>query len=98
MEAIRQNGEIILYSDDGIGMKMIFRNLTSSNFQGQEYVEYIQHIAIYPLVRFNVLRLTLECLFAERPAVETHIVEVCPCIIDDVKTVGTRLVPRKAHA
>ncbi len=34
MEAIRQNGEIILYSDDGIGMKMIFRNLTSSNFQG----------------------------------------------------------------
>lgn len=46
MEAIRQNGEIILYSDDGIGMKMIFRNLTSRNFQGQEYVEYIQHIAI----------------------------------------------------
>lgn len=41
MEAIRQNGEIILYSDDGIGMKMIFRNLTGSNFQGQEYVEYI---------------------------------------------------------
>ena len=59
---------------------------------------FLQHIAIYPLVRFNVLRLTLECLFAERPAVETHIVEVCPCIIDDVKAVGTRLVPRKAHA
>ena len=37
---------------------------------------FFQHIAIYPLVRFDVLRLALECLFAERPAVETHIVEV----------------------
>ena len=27
-------------------MKMIFRNLTGKNFQGQEYVEYIRHIAI----------------------------------------------------
>ena len=41
------------------------------------------------LVRFlNVLCLALECLFTERPAVETHIVEVCPCIIDDVKAVA----------
>jgi hypothetical protein len=46
METIRQNGEIILHSDDGTGMKMIFRNLTGRNFQGQEYVEYIRHIAI----------------------------------------------------
>ena len=98
METIRQNGKIILHSDDGTGMKMIFRNLTGKNFQGQEYVEYIRHIAIYPLVRFDVFRLALECLFAERPAVKTHIVEVCPSVIDDVKAVGTRLVPRKAHA
>ena len=46
METIRQNGKIILHSDDGTGMKMIFRNLTGKNFQGQEYVEYIRHIAI----------------------------------------------------
>ena len=59
---------------------------------------FVRHIAIYPLVRFYVFRLAHECLFAERPAVEAHIVEVCPCIIDDVKAVGTRLVPRKAHA
>ena len=39
----------------------------------------------------NVLCSALECLFAECPAVETHIVEVCPCIIDDVKAVGTVL-------
>lgn len=37
---------------------------------------FFQHIAVYALVRFNVLRLALECLFAECPAVETHIVEV----------------------
>ena len=59
---------------------------------------FLQHIAIYPFVRFYVLRPALECLFAERLAVETHIVEVCSSVIDDVKSVGTRLVPRKAHA
>ena len=59
---------------------------------------FFQHIAIYAIVCFDVLRLALECLFAERPAVETHIVEVSAGIVDDVKAVGTRLVPRKAHA
>ena len=33
MEAIRQNGKIILHSNDGISIKMIFRNLTGKNFQ-----------------------------------------------------------------
>ena len=47
---------------------------------------------------FYVLRLALEGLLAERLAEETHVVEVSPCIIDDVKAVGTGLVPRKAHA
>ena len=46
METIRQNGKIILHGNDGISIKMIFRNLTGRNFQGQEYREYIQHIAI----------------------------------------------------
>ena len=59
---------------------------------------FLQHIAIYPFVRFNVLRPALKGLFAECLAVETHIVEVRPSVIDDVKAVGTRLVPRKAHA
>ena len=59
---------------------------------------FLQHIAIDALVRFDVLRPALKCLFAEGLTVETHIVEVCPSVIDDVKAVGTRLVPRKAHA
>ncbi|WP_286156181.1 MULTISPECIES: DUF7688 family protein [Bacteroidales] len=46
MEVIKQNGKIILYSDDGISIKMIFRNLTGKNFQGQEYADYIRYIAI----------------------------------------------------
>ena len=46
MEAIRQNGKIILHGNDGISIKMIFKKLTGRNFQGQEYVEYIRHIAI----------------------------------------------------
>ncbi len=46
METIRQNGKIILYSSDGISIKIIFKNLTGKNFRGQEYVDYIRHIAI----------------------------------------------------
>lgn len=46
METIRQNGKIILHSNDETSIKMIFKSLTGRNFQGQEYVEYIQHIAI----------------------------------------------------
>lgn len=46
MEEIRQNGKIILHSDDGISIKMIFKNLTGKNFQGQKYAEYIRHTGI----------------------------------------------------
>lgn len=49
-------------------------------------------------MRFNVLRLALECLFAEGLAIETHIVEVYSSAINDVKAVRTRLVPHKAYA
>ena len=46
METIRLNEKIILHSNDGISIKMIFRNLTGKNFQGQKYLEYIRYIAI----------------------------------------------------
>ena len=46
METIRHNGKTILYSNDGISIKMVFKNLTGRNFQGQEYTDYIRHIAI----------------------------------------------------
>lgn len=32
METIRQNGKTILYSNDGISIKMVFKNLTGRNF------------------------------------------------------------------
>ena len=38
--------KIVLHSDDGTGIKMIFKDLMGRNFQGQEYVEYIRHIVI----------------------------------------------------
>ncbi len=46
METIRQDGKVILHSEDGVSIKMIFNNLTGRNFKGQEYVGYIRHIAI----------------------------------------------------
>lgn len=45
MEEIRQNGKIILHSDDGISIKMISKP-HGEEFQGQKYAEYIRHIAI----------------------------------------------------
>ena len=54
--------------------------------------DVLQHIAIYPLVCFYILRLALKCLFAERLAVKTHIVKIYPSVIDDVKAVGAGLV------
>ena len=60
--------------------------------------DLFQHIEEDAFVHFDVFRLALEGLLTERLSVETHIVEVSPCIVDDVKAVGTGLVPRKAHA
>ena len=42
MEAIRQSGKIILHSNDRTNIKMIFKNLTGGNFQGQEYIHISQ--------------------------------------------------------
>ncbi len=46
MEAISQDGKVILHSEDRVSIKMIFNNITGRNFKGQEYVGYIRHIAI----------------------------------------------------
>ena len=35
-----------MHGNDGISIKMIFKNLTGKNFQGKEYADYIRHIAI----------------------------------------------------
>ena len=35
-----------MHGNDGISIKMIFKNLTGENFQGQKYADYIRHIAI----------------------------------------------------
>ncbi len=46
METIRQDGKVILHSEDEVSIKMIFNNLTGINIKGQEYVSYIRHVAI----------------------------------------------------
>ncbi|MGV4459914.1 DUF7688 family protein [Ornithobacterium rhinotracheale] len=42
---IRQNGKIIL-SGDEISIKVIFNNLIGQNFQGNEYNDYIDYVAL----------------------------------------------------
>jgi len=45
MDEIRQDGETVLSSSDGISIPMIFRNLSGRNFSGKEYRDYLEHIA-----------------------------------------------------
>ena len=46
MEEIRQNGKVILSSNDSISIKIIFKNLIGKNFQNKGYADYIHNIAI----------------------------------------------------
>lgn len=43
---IRQNGNVILSSEDGISISMISKNLCGKNFSDKEYRDYINHIAL----------------------------------------------------
>lgn len=45
VEEIRQGSKVILSSEDGISIPMIFSNLCGKNFIGREYRDYIRHIA-----------------------------------------------------
>ena len=45
VEEIRQDDKVILSSEDGFSVPMIFNNLCGKNFIGKEYKDYIRHIA-----------------------------------------------------
>lgn len=45
-DEIRQNGQVILSSDDGISIPMIYNNLAGVNMQGIEYRDYLKHVAM----------------------------------------------------
>lgn len=45
-DEIRQNGQVILSSDDGISIPMIYNNLVGVNMQGTEYRDYLKHVAM----------------------------------------------------
>lgn len=40
-EEIKQNGKVLLSSDDGVSVPMIFNNLSGRNFSGNEYRNYL---------------------------------------------------------
>ena len=45
-DEIKQNGQVILSSDDGISVPMIYNNLAGVNLQGVEYRDYLKHVAM----------------------------------------------------
>ena len=47
VEEIRQGDKVILSSEDGFSVAMIFNNLCGKNFSGDTYRDYIKYVA-YP--------------------------------------------------
>lgn len=45
-DEIRQKGRVILSSDDCISIPMIYNNLIGVNMQGDEYRDYMKHVAM----------------------------------------------------
>ena len=45
-DEIWQNGQVILSSDDGISIPIIYNNLAGVNMQGVEYRSYLKHVAM----------------------------------------------------
>ncbi len=39
---IKQNGKVVLSSDDDVSIPMIFHNLSGRNLSGREYREYLE--------------------------------------------------------
>lgn len=39
---IKQNGKVILSSDDGVSVPMIFHNLSGRNLSGKDYRNYLE--------------------------------------------------------
>lgn len=45
-DEIRQNGKVVLKSEDGVSILMFFNNLCGKNFSGTQYRDYIRNIAL----------------------------------------------------
>lgn len=45
-EKIRQNGKVVLSSEDGVSIPMLFNNLCGKNFSGEKYRDYIHYVAL----------------------------------------------------
>jgi len=45
-DEIRHNGQVILSSDDGISIPMIYNNLVGVNMQGEDYRNNLKHVAM----------------------------------------------------
>jgi len=43
-DEIKQNGKVLLSSDDGVSVPMIFNNLSGKNLLGGKYREYLETV------------------------------------------------------
>ncbi len=73
LDEIRQDGETVLSSSDGVSVPMIFRNLSGRNFSGREYRNYLKHVA-YDDMGFVPCTITL--WHGGRPVAEAGLKEI----------------------
>lgn len=45
-DEIRQNGKVVLKSEDGVSIPVFFNNLCGKNFSGTQCRDYIRNIAL----------------------------------------------------
>ena len=45
-DEIRQDGKVVLSSEDGFSIPMFFNNLCGKNFSGEKYRDYIKYVAL----------------------------------------------------
>ena len=44
-DEIRQDGKVVLSSEDGFSIPMFFNNLCGKNFSGEKYRDYIKSVS-----------------------------------------------------
>ena len=65
-DEIRQNGQVILSSDDDISIPIIYNNLVGVNMQGVEYRDYLKHVAMEGSVMGRFINPVLFLMYKNR--------------------------------
>lgn len=69
-EEIRQNGKTVLRGNQNL--KVIFKNLTGKNFQGEEYQEYLIYVALQRGFEYGAIEFYKDGKLIEKGMIKRH--------------------------